>query len=271
MQFAFLLDNVAIQVRHWYEVGPSDEEHGTRVELRTIARPAHIGSESAAQPVTLDEPLWRADIFDLIGEPPGNLSRAHFHPTFEGREPSSRQWDPKLRDDYAGWLSAQLTDVPALLAAAGAHEHVADGLELTAGQLDQVLAAATSLLGVNCDAGQQCLAATRDTTAAVNMMLRMFRAPGAGDPRLATLFHQRPHDFAAAAIARIPAPLGADRLHDQKAAAALFCAPDAAGMERAGNGWCLAPRSAAEIGQRTARGQPAGFARSTARPSWRWS
>ena len=186
MQFAFLLDTVAIQVRHWYEVGPSDEEHGTRVELRTIARPAHVGSESAAQPVTLDEPLWRADIFDLIGEPPGNLSRAHFHPTFEGREPSSRQWDPQLRDDYAGWLSAQLTDVPALLAAAGAHEHVADGLELTAGQLDQVLASATSLLGVNCDAGRQCLAATRDTTAAVDMMLRMFRAPGTGDPRLAT-------------------------------------------------------------------------------------
>ena len=177
MQFAFLLDNVAIQVRHWYEVGPSDEEHGTRVELRTIARPAHIGSESAAQPVTLDEPLWRADIFDLIGEPPGNLSRAHFHPTFDGREPSGRRWDAKLREDYAGWLRAQLTDVPALLAAAGAHEQVADGLELTSSQLDQVLAAATSLLGVNCDAGQQCLAATRDTSAAVNMMLRMFRAP----------------------------------------------------------------------------------------------
>jgi len=79
LQFCFLLDNVAILVRHWYEIGPDDEEHGTRIELRSIARPAHIGSESAAQPVTLDMPLWRADIFDLIGEPPGNLSRAHYH------------------------------------------------------------------------------------------------------------------------------------------------------------------------------------------------
>ena len=141
MQFSFLLDGVAIHVRHWYEVGPSDEEHGTRVELRTIARPAHIGSESAAQPVTLDEPLWRADIFDLIGAPPGNLSRAHYHPTFEGREPSSRHWDPGLQQDWAGWLRAQLTDLPAALVAAGAPPR-RPRPELTADQLDQVIAAA---------------------------------------------------------------------------------------------------------------------------------
>ena len=184
MQFCVLLDDVAITVRHWYEVGPSDEEHGTRVELRTITRPAHIGSESAAQPVTLDEPLWRADIFDLIGEPPGNLSRAHYHPTFEGREPSSRHWDPHLRDDWAGWLRAQLADLPAVLEAAGAPLQ-RPRPELTAGQLDQVIAAAASLLGATCDAGRQCLAATRDTAAAVTMMLEMFRAPGTADPRLA--------------------------------------------------------------------------------------
>jgi hypothetical protein len=185
VQFCFLLDKVAILVRHWYEVGPSDEEHGTRVELRTITKPAHIGSESAAQPVTLDEPLWRADIFDLIGEPPGNLSRAHYHPEFEDREPSSRNWDTKLREDWSGWLSAQLSDLPAVLAAAGAPELAADGQQLTADQRDQVLAAAASLLGVNCDAGQRCRAATQDTGTAVAMMLQMFRLPGAGDPRLA--------------------------------------------------------------------------------------
>jgi hypothetical protein len=184
VQFSFLLDGVAIHVRHWYEVGPSDEEHGTRVELRTIARPAHIGSESAAQPVTLDEPLWRADIFDLIGAPPGNLSRAHYHPTFEGREPSSRHWDPWLTQDWAGWLRAQLTDLPAALAAAGAPPQ-RPRPELTADQLDQVIAAAASLLGVGCDAGPQCLDATSDTSTAVAMMLRMFRAPGISDPRIA--------------------------------------------------------------------------------------
>jgi hypothetical protein len=185
VQFCFLLDRVGILVRHWYEVGPSDEEHGTRVELRTIARPAHLGSESAAQPVTLDVPLWRADIFDLIGEPPGNLSRAHYHPVFDAREPSSRNWDTKLRQDWAGWLSAQLRDLPAVLAAAGAPELICDGQELTDSQLDQILTAAASLLGVGCDAGQRCLAATRDTSTAVSMMLQMFRAPGTGDPRLA--------------------------------------------------------------------------------------
>jgi hypothetical protein len=184
MQFCFLLDEVAILVRHWYEVGPSDEEHGTRVELRTIARPAHIGSESAGQPVTLDEPVWRADIFDLIGEPPGNLSRAHFHPTFDGREPSSRNWDPEIRDNWAAWLKAQLTDLPTVLTAAGAGEPGMGG-KLTPAQLDHVIAAAASLLGERCDAGRQCRAATTDTTTAVAMMLEMFRPPGTQDPRLA--------------------------------------------------------------------------------------
>ena len=184
MPYCLLLDNLAILIRHWYEVGPSDEEHGTRVELRTIERPAHTGSESAAQPVTLDKPLWRADIFDLIGEPPGNLARAHYHPTFDGLEPSSRHWDAGLRDDWAGWLHGQLTDLPALLAAAGAPQQAADGQKLTASQLDQLLIAADGLLGVNCDARQQCLAATKDTQVAVTMMLEMFRPPGTGDPRL---------------------------------------------------------------------------------------
>jgi hypothetical protein len=184
LQFAFLLDSVAILVRHWYEVGPSDEEHGTRIEMRTIARPAHVGSESAAQPVTLYQPLWRADIFDLIGERPGNLSRAHYHPRFDGLEPSSRHWDAGLRKDWSGWLRTQLTDLPAVLAAAGAQGHVTDRQELTASQLDQLLNAANDLLGVTCDAGQRCLAATRDTSTAVNMMLEMFRPPGTADPRL---------------------------------------------------------------------------------------
>jgi hypothetical protein len=193
MQFCFLLDNVAILVRHWYEVGPSDEEHGTRIELRTIDRPAHIGSESAAQPITLDKPIWRADIFDLIGEPPGNLSRAHFHPIFDGREPSSRRWDDRLRNDWAGWLTEQLTNLPYALAAAGFREpRACDGYELIPAYLDQLIAAATSLLGANCDAGQQCLAATRDTTTAVSMMLQMFRTPGTGDPRLSHLPTAKP-------------------------------------------------------------------------------
>ena len=186
MQFSFLLDDVAILVRHWYEVGPSDEEHGTRVELRTIARPAHIGSESAGQPVTLDEPVWRADIFDLIGEPPGNLSRAHFHPTFEGREPSSRTWDAGLQENWAAWLTARLSDLPAVLTVAGAGALAPDGRhKLAAAQLDQVIAAAASLLGARCDGGRQCLAATKDTTTAVAMMLEMFRPAGTQDPRLA--------------------------------------------------------------------------------------
>ncbi|HET9894429.1 MAG TPA: hypothetical protein VFQ44_05800 [Streptosporangiaceae bacterium] len=184
MQFSVIFDNAAILVRHWYEVGPDSEEHGTRVELRAVARPAHAGSESAAQPVIVDQPFWRADIFDLIGERPGNLARAHFHPSFAGREPSMRHWDPRLREDWAGWLRDQLANLPAVLAAAGAPDSTAIGTELTAGTIDHLLAAATGFLGINCDAGERCLAATRDTRTAVTMMLEAFRAPGTGDPRL---------------------------------------------------------------------------------------
>lgn len=184
MQFSVILENVAILVRHWYEIGPASEEHGTRVELRAVARPAHAGSESAAQTVIVDEPLWRADIFDLIGEQPGNLARAHFHPSFTGREPSSRHWDPRLRKDWAGWLRDQLAELPAVLAAAGAPDSAAVRAELSSVTIDRLLAAAADFLGANCDAGERCLASTRDTSTAVSMMLEAFRAPGTGDPRL---------------------------------------------------------------------------------------
>ena len=69
MQVAFVAHSVAVIVRHWYEIGEADDEHGTRVEIRQVTRPAHIGTESAAQPITLDRPLWRAVVLSGAMDP----------------------------------------------------------------------------------------------------------------------------------------------------------------------------------------------------------
>jgi hypothetical protein len=184
MQTAYLLDDVVVLLRHWYEVGPRDEEHGCRVEIRTIARPAHIGTESASQPVTLDAPLWRADIFDLVGPPPGNLQRAHYHPSFNGREPVDRHWDPRLKSDWRGWLGARLADLPATLAAVAPMPGLG-GADRLARVLPDLLDRAETMLGESCNSHANCLAATLDTREAVELMLGQFRPPGTPDPRTA--------------------------------------------------------------------------------------
>ena len=85
----FATAGTALIIRHWFEIDLDDAsmEHGCRVELREIAPSAHRGSESAAQVVAADRPLWRADLFDRLGEEAGTFSAAHFHPFFEGTSP----------------------------------------------------------------------------------------------------------------------------------------------------------------------------------------
>jgi hypothetical protein len=181
MQTAFLLDHLAVILRHWFEIGPRDEEHGCRVEIRTLVRSAHVGTESAAQPVTLDLPLWRADIFDLVGAPPGNLTRAHFHPAFNGREPVDRHWEPMLQADWRGWLHARLTDLPGTLQRSGDAD--ISGADRLAAGLPRLLDHAETLLGVNCTTPADCLDVTVDTRHATALMLQQFREAGASDPR----------------------------------------------------------------------------------------
>ncbi len=185
MQIVFVADSVAVVVRHWYEIGPDDNEHGARIEIRRVSRPTHVGSESAAQPLTLDFPLWRADIFDALDQPPGNLARAHFHPAFHGVEPVARHWDQELAHDWRSWLARQLADLPAVLASAPLTIHPGrDGAKIAA-RIPMILDAAATMLGEGCDGGAQCLAATTDTQGAVRLMLDQFRRPGALDPRQA--------------------------------------------------------------------------------------
>src|SRR4051794_34714991 len=70
---AFVYTDIAILVRHWFEVSLNDShlEHGARLELRLRDPQPHRGTESAAQKIVTDRPVWRADLFDRIDGTPG--------------------------------------------------------------------------------------------------------------------------------------------------------------------------------------------------------
>ncbi len=103
----------------WHE--PMDPpERGARVEVRLLVDEARRGSPSAAQRVVIDQPLFRADLFDQVDGPPGNLRSAHFHPRFHGVEPCDRHWSDAIQADPVGWLTGQLGDLRRLLDESGA-------------------------------------------------------------------------------------------------------------------------------------------------------
>ena len=92
MLHTFVYSRVAVLVRHWFEIGLDDGvlEHGARLELRRLEPQPHRGTESAAQRIVIDRPVWRADLFDRLDRPAGSFSAAHFHPRFDGDEPCDR-------------------------------------------------------------------------------------------------------------------------------------------------------------------------------------
>ncbi len=91
-----------------------------RVEVRLLELAPKRGSRFAAERVVLDQPVFRADLFDQTDSPPGNLKSAHFHPGFNGIEPCDRHWDPAIKQDPTTWLAGELNDLAGLLERAGA-------------------------------------------------------------------------------------------------------------------------------------------------------
>ncbi|MBO0784485.1 MAG: hypothetical protein J2P30_19070 [Actinobacteria bacterium] len=180
MLYAFAYCQVAVLVRHWFEISLTDSqlEHGTRVELRLLDPQPHRGSESAAQRVVADAPVWRADLFDRIGGTPGAFEAAHFHPFFTGPEPSERHWDDAVRAAPWEWLRRQLADVGGIAAAAGVTltDPAGESEQVTA-DLPAILAAAQSRAPGQCRSSQQCHAWTSDVTTAVALMLEQLARP----------------------------------------------------------------------------------------------
>jgi hypothetical protein len=113
-----VFDRIAVLVGPWHEpMGPP--ERGARVEVRLLDDEPHRGTPSAAQRVVIDRPLFRADLFDQIDGPPGNLRSAHFHPYFDGIEPCERTWRDEIKQQPTNWLAAQLEDLHGLVERAG--------------------------------------------------------------------------------------------------------------------------------------------------------
>lgn len=178
MRRIFTFDTVAVVVRHWFEVdlGDASMEHGTRVEICGLEPHPHEGTESAGQRLTLGFPFWRADLFDRLGSEPGAFDAAHYHPQFDGIEPSGRVWDDTLTAQPWEWLASALSDLAGTCAETGRTPSVHDvrGAKESA---DDVVAAGQSMAAPQCRTAADCHERTRDVTASVRLMVANLTAP----------------------------------------------------------------------------------------------
>jgi hypothetical protein len=121
MLYAFGFERVGVVVSDLYFVNPrplpgqEGAERGVRLELRVLERQPLKGSIYSAQPIVVDQPLWRVDLLESVDSEPGSLDRAHHHPAFEGWEPGQRHFVPELTAAPLEWMAAQLADLDALL------------------------------------------------------------------------------------------------------------------------------------------------------------
>ncbi len=178
MLYMIALSRSALIVRHWFEINLDDAsmEHGARVELRELASGSHRGTESAAQLITADRPLWRSDLFDRLQDEPGTFGAAHYHPCFTGNEPSDRVWDAGLTADPWRWLRAQIASAGAAADGSPWPLDPGDAGEL-AGLADEVVELARRLSPVRCGSPAECYRLTRDVRHAVQLMVRYLQRP----------------------------------------------------------------------------------------------
>jgi hypothetical protein len=172
------LSGSAVVVRHWFEINLDDcsMEHGARIELRERPAQPHRGSESAAQVIAVDRPLWRADLFDRLADEPGTFAAAHYHPGFDGNEPLDRAWDPNLTADPWQWLGDQF----ASLGAGSGHDpwplDPQDAAQWP-GLADQVVALAQNFGPQRCASAAECFGLTRDVRDTVQLMISSLERP----------------------------------------------------------------------------------------------
>ena len=176
VQHILTLSGVAVVVRHWFEIDLEDAsmEHGARIELRELAAHPRRGSESAAQLITLDRPLWRADLFDRLADEPGTFGVAHYHPEFSGHEPCARVWDPELTTSPWRWLRDQFARLDVAQPNGQWELDPADAAELR-GLADAVVTLARQVSPDRCHSAAECFRLTRDARESVQLMIGTVR------------------------------------------------------------------------------------------------
>jgi len=177
---SFVYSRVAVLVRHWFEIGLTDGvlEHGARLELRLLEPQPHRGTESAAQRFVIDRPVWRADLFDRLDRPAGTFSAAHFHPRFDGDEPSDRVFREELTADPWAWAVGRLSDLKAVADAAGLPpDAVADDAGDVREQAALIVDTARTLAPTECRSRDQCFRMTRDVAETVRIMVDNLVSP----------------------------------------------------------------------------------------------
>jgi hypothetical protein len=189
VQHVIALTRTAVVVRHWFEIDLEDAsmEHGARVELRELPAQPRRGTESAAQVITADRPLWRADLFDRLTDEPGAFGVAHYHPEFDGNEPCDRAWSQDLTADPWRWLHAQLTSAGTAGGGTPWPVDAEDAREL-AGMATAIVELAQQFAPARCTSAEQCFTLTRDARESVRLMMEYLRRPGLLDQERTALW-----------------------------------------------------------------------------------
>jgi hypothetical protein len=178
VQHILALTRSAVTIRHWFEIDLDDAsmEHGSRVEIRELPPQPHRGSESASQVTTVDRPLWRADLFDRLADPPGSFAVAHYHPRFTGNEPSGRHWDAALSADPWTWLGDQMASLGTAAGGAAWPLDPDDAAELPS-LAGTVVETARQFGPDRCRSAAECFHLTRDVRDAVQLMVATMSTP----------------------------------------------------------------------------------------------
>lgn len=125
MLYAFGFEQVAVIVSDLYFVDPDPgeaqegAERGVRLELRMLERAPLHGSIYSAQPIVVDRPIWRVDLFESVAGEPGSFDRTHHHPAFAGWEPGRRHYVTDLSAHPLEWLGGRLSDLETVATDAG--------------------------------------------------------------------------------------------------------------------------------------------------------
>jgi hypothetical protein len=191
VQQILALSHCAIIARHWFEIDLDDAsmEHGSRIELRELVPQPRRGSESAAQLITADRPLFRADLFDRLTDEPGSYGVAHFHPEFANNEPCGRVWDAALTASPWDWLHDQVASVGAVSGRPAWPLDPADARELS-GLADTVVSMARQFAPERCGSAAECFQFTRDAREAVLLMIEYLKRPDLLDTQRVSLWRE---------------------------------------------------------------------------------